>query len=114
MARLEGDRAGFPLDLQAGSIWNDLAVLLPQSQGVVLDVGCGAQPYRHLLSPGANYKAIDYAGAQHNFGYSMPDTTYYEGAERPSPTDRWTSSSAPRRWSTSPILTPSWPRPPDA
>ena len=39
------------LDLQAGSIWNDLAVLLPQSRGTVLDVGCGAQPYRHLLPP---------------------------------------------------------------
>src|SRR4051794_13112335 len=37
------------LDLQAGSIWNDLATLLPPQRGVVLDVGCGAQPYRSLL-----------------------------------------------------------------
>jgi SAM-dependent methyltransferase len=82
MARLEAAARRF-LDLQAGSIWNDLAKLLPQSQGVVLDVGCGAQPYRHLLSPRATYQAIDYAGAERNFGYSMPDTTYYHGDNWP-------------------------------
>jgi SAM-dependent methyltransferase len=70
------------LDLQTGSIWRDLAVLLPQSRGVVLDVGCGAQPYRPLLDPRVTYKAIDHAGAASAFGYSIPDTTYYEG-------DRW-------------------------
>ncbi len=70
------------LDLQAGSIWDDLAVLLPASRGVALDVGCGAQPYRHLLPPEVAYRGIDYSGAQRHFGYSMPDTTYYEG-------DRW-------------------------
>jgi SAM-dependent methyltransferase len=66
------------LDLQAGSIWSDLAQLLPQSRGVVLDVGCGAQPYRRLVDGRATYRAIDHAAAQH-FGYSMPDTTYYDG-----------------------------------
>jgi SAM-dependent methyltransferase len=81
MARLAAAARRF-LDLQAGSIWNDLAELLPRSQGVVLDVGCGAQPYRHLLSPRATYQAIDYSGADRHFGYSMPDTTYYQG-------DRW-------------------------
>jgi SAM-dependent methyltransferase len=81
LARLEAFVRRF-LDLQAGSMWKDLVVLLPQSRGVVLDVGAGAQPYRHLLPPGATYKAIDYVGAQSHFGYSMPDTTYYEG-------DRW-------------------------
>jgi SAM-dependent methyltransferase len=70
------------LDLQAGSVWDDLVKLLPESRGVVLDVGCGAQPYRHLLPAEAVYKAIDYSGAEKHFGYSMPDTTYYEG-------DRW-------------------------
>jgi SAM-dependent methyltransferase len=73
------------LDLQAGSIWNDLAVLLPRSRGAVLDVGCGAQPYRHLLPPQATYQAIDYSGAESHFGYSMPDTTYYEGNRWPIP-----------------------------
>ena len=50
---------------------------------MVLDVGCGAQPYRHLLSPQATYNAIDYSGAESHFGYSMPDTTYYEGDHWP-------------------------------
>lgn len=70
------------LDLQAGSIWNDLARLLPDCQGVVLDVGCGAQPYRSLVNPRATYLAIDDSEAERRFGYSMPDTLYYEG-------DRW-------------------------
>ncbi|WP_435019890.1 class I SAM-dependent methyltransferase [Tundrisphaera sp. TA3] len=70
------------LDLQAGSIWRDLARLLPACRGVVLDVGAGAQPYRSLVGPAATYRAIDDARALSNFGYSIPDTTYYEG-------DRW-------------------------
>jgi SAM-dependent methyltransferase len=73
------------LDLQAGSIWNDLVELLPSIQGTVLDVGCGAQPYRHLLSPQATYKAIDYSGAESHFGYSMPDTVYFQGDHWPVP-----------------------------
>jgi SAM-dependent methyltransferase len=84
LARLEAVARRF-LDLQAGSIWNDLVVLVPQSQGVVLDVGSGAQPYRHLLPAGATYRAIDYVGAERHFGYSMPDTTYYEGEHWPVP-----------------------------
>jgi SAM-dependent methyltransferase len=75
------------LDLQAGSIWRDLLALLPPIQGDVLDVGCGAQPYRELFHPRANYRAIDSAGAEHNFGYAIPDTTYYEG-------DRWPVDNA--------------------
>ncbi len=82
LARLEAVARRF-LDLQAGSIWKDLVVLLPESRGLVLDVGSGAQPYRHLLPPEATYKAIDYAGAKRDFGYSMPDTTYYEGDKWP-------------------------------
>jgi SAM-dependent methyltransferase len=75
------------LDLQTGSIWRDLVWLLPQRHGFVLDVGCGAQPYRSLVNPAATYKAIDHADAQRHFGYSMPDTTYYEG-------DRWPLADA--------------------
>src|SRR5271165_4100024 len=59
------------LDLQAASIWRDLLALLSPIQGDVLDVGCGAQPYRKLFHPQANYRAIDSAGAEHNFGYAI-------------------------------------------
>ncbi len=89
LARLEAATRRF-LDLQAGSIWNDLVVLLPQCRGVVLDVGSGAQPYRHRLPSGVTYKAIDYVGAERHYGYSMPATTYYEGDKWPSPTVRST------------------------
>jgi len=71
------------LDLQAGSIWRDLSVLLPESRGLILDVGCGAQPYRSLVNPKATYRGIDYADAKRHFGYAMPDTTYYEEGRWP-------------------------------
>ena len=71
------------LDLQAGSIWRDLSRLLPRREGVVLDVGCGAQPYRTLVHPKAVYRGIDYAGAEEHFGYRAPETTYFEGNRWP-------------------------------
>lgn len=67
------------LDLQAGSIWKDLSQILPERGGFVLDAGCGAQPYRSLVNPKATYQGIDDADAGPHFGYSLPDTTYYEG-----------------------------------
>lgn len=67
------------LDLQNGSIWRDLAELLPQVQGTLVDVGCGAQPYRRLLGPQTHYLGIDTADAKAHFGYEMPDTLYYAG-----------------------------------
>jgi SAM-dependent methyltransferase len=75
------------VDLQAGSIWRDLKRLLPLYRGVVLDVGCGAQPYRTLVHPDAVYRAIDYAGALDHFGYRAADTTYFQG-------NRWPVSDA--------------------
>jgi SAM-dependent methyltransferase len=71
------------LDLQARSIWADLATLLPGCRGVVLDVGCGAQPYRPLLPPAVAYRGIDTEEAGRDFGYATPGTTYYRGAAWP-------------------------------
>jgi SAM-dependent methyltransferase len=71
------------LDLQGGMIWRDLAAVLPDCEGVVLDVGCGAQPYRNLLSPRASYLGIDTAEAKDHFGYEMPDTIYFSGETWP-------------------------------
>jgi len=67
------------LDLQAASAWRDLRILLADTDGDVLDVGAGAQPYRSLLPASARYRAIDIAAATERFGYDMPDTEYYEG-----------------------------------
>lgn len=66
-------------DLQAGSGWRDLSAVLPKLSGTLLDVGCGAQPFRPLLSPATTYVGIDTAEAKDKFGYEMPDTTYFSG-----------------------------------
>jgi SAM-dependent methyltransferase len=70
------------LDLQASSIWNDLASELKTTRGTLLDVGCGAQPYRTLVPRGVQYIGIDTADAKSRFGYDIPDTEYFTG-------DRW-------------------------
>jgi SAM-dependent methyltransferase len=70
-------------DLQTGSIWKDVAAAIVSAKGTLLDVGCGAQPYRRLLSPDVRYRAIDSADALEHFGYSAPDTTYYSGSRWP-------------------------------
>lgn len=67
------------LDLQAASIWNDLTVLLRCARGTVVDVGCGAQPYRGLLPDGVTYRGIDTSAARAHFGYDVPDTIYFTG-----------------------------------
>lgn len=67
------------LDLQAGSIWNDLKAELARPHGQILDVGCGAQPYRQLLHADDRYLGIDIAAARDHFGYSFPETRYYTG-----------------------------------
>jgi SAM-dependent methyltransferase len=68
------------LDLQAASLWTDLRKLLPNCDGSVLDVGCGAQPYRRLLPSTVRYLGIDTAEAKKRFGYEVPDTRYFAGA----------------------------------
>ena len=75
------------LDLQAGSIWRDLKAELARPHSSVLDVGCGAQPYRMLVHAADRYAGIDIADAKDYFGYEVPDTTYYTG-------DRWPVNDA--------------------
>jgi SAM-dependent methyltransferase len=67
------------VDVQAGSIWRDLAPELRREHGTLVDVGCGAQPYRGLLPADAEYIGIDTVDAKEHFGYSLPDTRYFEG-----------------------------------
>lgn len=71
------------VDLQAGSIWRDLAGELADANGLVLDVGCGAQPYRPLLGPSARYLGIDTTDARSDFGYEIPDTVHFDGDSWP-------------------------------
>ena len=67
------------VDLQAGSIYRDVAAELAEPHGVVLDVGCGGQPLRHLVPSADTYIGIDIAEARDWFGYEVPDTLYYKG-----------------------------------
>jgi SAM-dependent methyltransferase len=72
------------LDLQTGTIWQDLSNELPKVSGTVVDVGCGAQPYRGLFSASARYLAIDHADTRGSFGgEAAPDTIYYTGERWP-------------------------------
>lgn len=66
-------------DVQGGSIWRDLEAELGRPRGTVLDVGCGAQPYRSLVHPDDRYIGIDIVAAKTDFGYDAPDTIYYSG-----------------------------------
>jgi SAM-dependent methyltransferase len=60
-------------DLQAGSLWRDLSGVLPTARGTLVDVGCGAQPYRSLLPSETVYIGLDTERAHADFGYAMPD-----------------------------------------
>ena len=66
-------------DVQAGSAWNDLSVILPKVKGSLLDVGCGAQPFRSLMPSDVRYTGIDTEDAGNHFGYEVPDTIYFTG-----------------------------------
>jgi len=70
-------------DLQAGSVRRDVAAELARVHGTLLDVGCGAQPYRRLIPSGVTYIGIDTADAPTQFGYHVPDTRYYTGTRWP-------------------------------
>jgi SAM-dependent methyltransferase len=70
-------------DLQAGSVWNDVADLVSEASGKVVDVGCGGQPYRSLLPASVEYQGIDIAEVVTKFGYQAPDTVYFSGSEWP-------------------------------
>lgn len=66
-------------DLQAGSAWADLSAELPKVNGTIIDVGCGAQPFRSLIPNQVKYIGIDTVDAKANFGYDVPDTIYFSG-----------------------------------
>ena len=71
------------LDLQACSIWRDLKNVLPHVTGTIVDVGCGAQPYRSLVPVTARYIRIDDITSKDHFGYDVPDTLYFSGGRSP-------------------------------
>jgi SAM-dependent methyltransferase len=72
-------------DLQVASVLRELPPWLAIRTGSVLEIGCGAQPYRHLLPPSCSYTGLDWEKAEEHFAYRVPDTVYYDGGDFPFP-----------------------------
>jgi SAM-dependent methyltransferase len=67
------------LDMQVASVCRHLEPWLKGVDGALLEVGCGAQPYRHLVPAGCRYTGLDWEQAEAHFDYRLPDTVYYQG-----------------------------------
>lgn len=89
---LPGDRSGVGhwkgvarrfFDLQSGSIAAAVVDHVSSWRGKVVDVGCGAQPYRALLAPDVEYVGLDIAESDAQFGYSTQGTVYFDGGAWP-------------------------------
>ena len=72
-------------DLQVASGLMYLKPWLEGIAGSVLEIGCGAQPYRHLVPVACRYTGLDWEGAEEHFAYRVPDTVYYGGGAFPFP-----------------------------
>jgi SAM-dependent methyltransferase len=70
-------------DMMVASVVKYLKPWLASRHGRILDVGCGAQPYRRLLSADCLYQGLDWEGAETQFAYHTPDTLYYDGKTFP-------------------------------
>lgn len=70
-------------DLQVASVLRFLKPWICQISGNVLEIGCGNQPYRHLIPSSCVYKGLDWEKAKDNFQYSSGDTIYYDGDKFP-------------------------------
>jgi len=70
-------------DLQIAAGLMQVKPWLSRISGEVLEIGCGAQPYRHLIPPECHYTGLDWEGAEENFAYRVPDTVYYDGGAFP-------------------------------
>jgi SAM-dependent methyltransferase len=68
------------LDMQMVSVYRHLRPWLQERSGKLLEVGCGAQPYRHLVPASCGYTGLDWEQAEAHFNYRLPDTVYYQGA----------------------------------
>lgn len=81
----EGGRIRRIFDLQVAATYRGikktLATIEMGDEDTVLDVGCGAMPYRGLFN--CSYQGIDIYEAGCNFDYHQEDVTYYDGVNFP-------------------------------
>ena len=71
------------VDLQVASLLIHLSPWLTKLSGSVLEVGCGAQPYRRLIPEICQYQGLDWVGSEEHFGYRAPDVIYHDGRSFP-------------------------------
>lgn len=73
------------LDLQNKTIYRDLRPVTSCATGMVLDVGCGQSPYRHLVErDSCTYRGIDIEAAD-EFDYQNADVVRFDGENIPFP-----------------------------
>jgi SAM-dependent methyltransferase len=70
-------------DFEVLTTYKDIKKFLKGVTSPVLEVGCGLQPYRHLVPLKARYYAIDWEGAQKYFSYKVKNVAYYNGDKFP-------------------------------
>lgn len=79
------------LDLQVHSVLSHLTPWLKKCQGNVLEVGCGSQPYLHLLPAHCRYQGLDWALAGQVFRYHTQDVQLFDGGRFPFPDSEFDS-----------------------
>ncbi|MCX5713195.1 MAG: class I SAM-dependent methyltransferase [Candidatus Omnitrophica bacterium] len=67
------------LDLEVFTTYWDVRKAAKRFKGNVLEIGCGLQPYRHLMPEDARYHALDWEGSCKCFHYTSKEVTYYDG-----------------------------------
>lgn len=75
-------RARLLLDFQVRTVYRHAAAFVPTLSGIIVDIGAGGGPYRHLVNTtNARYYAIDVATV--GFGYSNLSAAYFDGERLP-------------------------------
>lgn len=70
-------------DFQTLTSYRIIRKVLPTFSGIILDVGCGDSPYRHLLNASkTDYRGLDIEASE-NFQYANPDVVKFDGKKIP-------------------------------
>lgn len=71
-------------DLQVSTQYRDIKrCLIKADKGNILEIGCGFQPYRHLIPNEARYYAIEWKGSKEYFNYKINNAICYDGGILP-------------------------------
>lgn len=70
------------LDLQNKTIYKDLKKFLTNTNGTILDIGCGDGPYKHLLNRKCKYIGLDIENHE-NFDYKNKGILFFNGYDIP-------------------------------